>query len=132
MPERCDNPECYFHTHPLIWNGKRLKPILDHVDGINTDNQPEKLRLLCPNCDSQLDTRGGANKGRVEKAEGGFAKVGRDGKRHHGLPAEPGTYSVSGQDAQLRFSGDPTRGNDAQSVAPDPGKRRSRSARPSR
>lgn len=92
LPVRCDNPECFFHTNPLIWNGKPFKPILDHKDGNNTDNRPEMLRLLCPNCDSQLETRGGANKGRIEKAEGGFAKVSRDGKRAHVLPAEAGIY----------------------------------------
>src|SRR5215203_2335439 len=60
LPVRCDNPECFFHTNPLVWNGKPLKPILDHKEGNNTDNCPEMLRLLCSNCDSQLDTRGGA------------------------------------------------------------------------
>ena len=100
LPERCDNPDCFFHTHPLQWNGKTLKPILDHIDGNNTDNRPTMLRLLCPNCDSQLETRGGANKGCIEKSTGGFAKVARDGKRHYVLPAEPGQYSLSGKDGQ--------------------------------
>ena len=81
LPERCDNPDCLFHTHPLVWNDKPLKPILDHIDGHNTDNRPEMLRLLCPHCDAPLETRGGANKGRIEKATGGFAKLSRDGKR---------------------------------------------------
>ena len=101
MPVRCDNPECFFHTNPLVWNAKPLKPILDHKEGNNTDNRPEMLRLLCPNCDSQLDTRGGANRGRIKKAEGGFAKVSRDGKRAYVLPAETGVYSLTGNDAQL-------------------------------
>ena len=106
LPERCDNPDCFFHTHPLVWNDKPLKPILDHIDGNNTDNRPKMLRLLCPNCDSQLETRGGANKGRIEKATGGFAKVNRDGKRHYVLPAEPRRFSISGA------------GGDAQPVIP--------------
>jgi hypothetical protein len=101
LPVRCDNPVCFFHTNPLIWNDKPLKPILDHKDGNNRDNRPEMLRLLCPNCDSQLvETRGGANKGRIKQAEGGFAKVSRDGKRAYVLPAETGIYSVIGQDLQ--------------------------------
>ena len=100
LPERCDNPDCLFHTHPLVWNDKPLKPILDHIDGHNTDNRPEMLRVLCPNCDAQLDTRGGANKGRIEKATGGFAKLSRDGKRCYVLPAETGCYSISVEDAQ--------------------------------
>ena len=97
LPVRCDNPGCFFHSNPLIWNGEPLKPILDHREGTNTDHRPEMLQLLCPNCDSQLSTRGGANKGRTEKSEGGFAKVAKDGKRRYVLPAEPGSYVVSGK-----------------------------------
>ena len=94
LPLRCDNPECFFHTNPLIWNGKPFKPILDHTEGNNTDNRPEMLRLLCPNCDSQQPTRGGANKGRIEKSDGGFAKVSRDGRRDYILFAETGIFSA--------------------------------------
>ena len=73
LPDRCDNPECRFHNEPLIWNGEPFKPILDHVNGNNLDNQAKNLRYLCPNCDSQLDTRGGANKGRVKNVtQGGY------------------------------------------------------------
>ena len=97
IPERCDNPNCHFHTQPLGWNGKPLKLILDHIDGINSDNRPEKLRLLCPNCDSQLATRGGRNKGRTEKHEGGFAIKDEEGKKHHRLIAESGHFSTSGK-----------------------------------
>jgi hypothetical protein len=39
--------------------------ILDHVEGNKYDNHPSSLRYLCPNCDSQLETRGGANRGRL-------------------------------------------------------------------
>lgn len=73
LPVRCDNRDCHFHTHPLIWNGEPLKPILDHENGNKADNRPFNLRLLCPNCDSQLSTRGGGNKGRVENWLDGFA-----------------------------------------------------------
>ena len=102
--ERCDNPKCRFYTEPLDWNDMPLKPILDHKNGNNTDNRPKNLRLFCPNYDSQqFDTRGGANKGRIEKAKGNFARVGRDGKRHYVLPAETGRYQISGKDVQLVF-----------------------------
>jgi hypothetical protein len=73
---------------------------LDHLDGHNTDNRPELLRLLCRHCDAQLETRGGANKGRIEKATGGCAKLARDGKRRDVLPAETGRSSRSVEDAQ--------------------------------
>ena len=107
LPIRCDNPACRFHTEPLIWNGKPLKPILDHKEGNNTDNRPEMLQLLCPSCDSQQPTRGGANKGRIEKSEGGFAKVSKDGKRDYFLPAETGFYSITGGEARLAVNSKP-------------------------
>jgi HNH endonuclease len=65
----CQVLNCRFHTEPLVWNNKPLKLILDHRNGNNSDNRPKNLRLLCRHCDSQLDTRGGGNKGRVQKAE---------------------------------------------------------------
>jgi hypothetical protein len=84
LHDRCDNAECRFHTEPLTWNGAPLKPILDHINGNCHDNNTKNLHYLCPNCDSQLDTRGGANKGRVQKqTDGGYElhdkKTGRSG-----------------------------------------------------
>lgn len=35
---------------------------LDHINGINTDNRLENLRLLCPNCHSLTPTFCGKNK----------------------------------------------------------------------
>jgi len=93
---RCDNPECTFFEREPRWNNAPLKLILDHRNGVNSDNRPENLRLLCPNCDSQLPTRGGANKGRVEKAPGGFALKGKQGRKDYVLPAETGRYTLSG------------------------------------
>jgi hypothetical protein len=45
-----------------IWNGKKLSLILDHINGINNDNRLENLRIVCPNCNSTLDTHCGKNK----------------------------------------------------------------------
>ncbi len=90
IPIRCDVQACPFHTEPLVWLGKTLPVILDHVSGNNLDNSPKNLRYVCPNCDSQFSTRGGANRGRVqEAAEGTFVLMSRDGRRHYHLIPEP-------------------------------------------
>jgi Zn finger protein HypA/HybF involved in hydrogenase expression len=44
------------------WNGKSAPLELDHINGINTDNRLENLRILCPNCHAQTDTYRGKNK----------------------------------------------------------------------
>jgi hypothetical protein len=81
IPDRCDNPVCCFHNEQRVWNDRPLPLILDHVNGNRHDNRPDNLRYLCPNCDSQLDTRGGANKGRVKRSENGFVITSRDGRK---------------------------------------------------
>lgn len=45
-----------------IWNGKELVFILDHIDGHASNNKRDNLRMICPNCDSQLDTYKSKNK----------------------------------------------------------------------
>lgn len=44
------------------WNGKELKFVLDHINGDASNNSENNLRLICPNCDSQLDTYKSKNK----------------------------------------------------------------------
>jgi len=107
IPLRCDNPECIFHTQPLLWNNKPLDLILDHIDGNNSDNRPHMLRFLCPNCDSQLETRGGANARRIEKSSGGFAKVTKDGKRAYVLPCEPLEIKMTGGNVNFAVTPNP-------------------------
>lgn len=49
------------------WNGKELVLIIDHINGVNNDNRIENLRLICPNCNSQLKTFCGRNTNRKKK-----------------------------------------------------------------
>jgi transposase-like protein len=44
------------------WRGRRMALILDHVNGVATDNRLENLRIVCPNCAATLDTHCGRNK----------------------------------------------------------------------
>ena len=44
------------------WNGAELNFVLDHIDGDASNSSRENLRLVCPNCDSQLPTFKSRNK----------------------------------------------------------------------
>ncbi|GAB3863771.1 hypothetical protein GCM10028801_31960 [Nocardioides maradonensis] len=46
------------------WNGQELVLVLDHIDGDSTNNARENLRMVCPNCDSQLPTFKNRNRGK--------------------------------------------------------------------
>lgn len=49
------------------WFNKSLIFVLDHIDGDASNNTRENLRLVCPNCDSQLDTFKSKNKNSARK-----------------------------------------------------------------
>jgi 5-methylcytosine-specific restriction endonuclease McrA len=57
---QCSTSDCGVDT----WLGKPITLHLDHIDGDNTNNRIENLRLLCPNCHSQTSTYCGRNKGK--------------------------------------------------------------------
>ena len=44
------------------WNEKNLVFTMDHIDGNASNNKRINLRLICPNCDSQLYTFKSKNK----------------------------------------------------------------------
>lgn len=50
-----------------VWNGNPLNFVLDHIDGDAGNNLRDNLRLICSNCDSQLDTYKSKNKNSSRK-----------------------------------------------------------------
>lgn len=60
---------CDICAMPPVWCDKPVVFVLDHIDGINDNNLPENLRLLCPNCNSQTSTFCGRNVKRAEKVD---------------------------------------------------------------
>lgn len=57
------------------WNGKPLVFQVDHINGNNSDDSWDNLRLLCPNCHSQTDTFGGRNIGACPNGKGSVLKT---------------------------------------------------------
>ena len=54
--------KCAICSCDNFWNGKELIFVLDHIDGKSIHNDRKNLRLICPNCDSQLPTYKSKNK----------------------------------------------------------------------
>lgn len=59
-----------FECDTKEWMGKELSLQVDHIDGDAGNNNPENLRLLCPNCHSQTDTYVAKNKGNGRGSRG--------------------------------------------------------------
>lgn len=54
------------------WMGKKMPLILDHINGINNNNELENLRFLCSNCDSIQETyknKNGIEKRKIQKEQ---------------------------------------------------------------
>jgi predicted nucleic acid-binding Zn ribbon protein len=61
--EQCNHhcPECgWGKVNPITGN---VPLHIDHIDGHYTNNRPENLRVLCPNCHSLTENFGSLNKG---------------------------------------------------------------------
>lgn len=61
------NYKCAICGISNIWEDKELVFVLDHIDGRADNNIRSNLRLICPNCDSQLDTYKSKNKNNDRK-----------------------------------------------------------------
>ena len=66
------NYKCAICGLDNVWNGKQLNFILDHIDEDASNSSRENLRLVCPNCDSQLDTYKSKNKNSARNARKEF------------------------------------------------------------
>ena len=49
------------------WRGQKLVLVVDHIDGNAENHKVENYRLVCPNCNSQLPTFAGRNRGKGRK-----------------------------------------------------------------
>jgi hypothetical protein len=57
--------ECELCGQDETWRGRHMTLILDHINGMATDDRLENLQIVCPNCAATLDTHCG-RKSRIE------------------------------------------------------------------
>ena len=69
---------CAICGMPAVWNNKPLTFILDHIDGNAARSERSNLRLICPNCDSQLDTYKSKNKNSARTKRKNFLRKVRE------------------------------------------------------
>lgn len=58
------------------WNGRKMSLILDHINGVNNDNRIDNLRIVCPNCNSTLETHCRGNKKRINETDKKYCECG--------------------------------------------------------
>jgi hypothetical protein len=83
------------------WRGRQMALILDHINGIATDNRIENLQIVCPNCAATLETHCGRNMKLVRNCEvcGGSFRSDSEHQRHCSQAC--GQRSPAAQAAQL-------------------------------
>ncbi|MFL5896097.1 MAG: hypothetical protein ACJ76Z_13435 [Thermoleophilaceae bacterium] len=74
--------ECELCGQGENWRGHRMSLILDHANGIATDNRLQNLRIVCPNCAATLDTHCGRNIPRVRACPSCGATFEPESHRH--------------------------------------------------
>lgn len=57
-------PHCCVICKGTKWNDKPIPLTMDHVDGNSTNWNKDNLRLICYNCDAQLETYKNKNRGK--------------------------------------------------------------------
>ncbi len=60
--EKLKDRKCEICGQGEEWMGKKMSLILDHINGVNIDNRIDNLRIVCPNCNSTLDTHCSKNR----------------------------------------------------------------------
>lgn len=58
------NGVCAICSREPVWNGATLVFVLDHIDGDGGNHVRSNVRMICPNCDSQLPTFKARNRGK--------------------------------------------------------------------
>lgn len=51
------------------WMGKKIPLVLDHIDGNAVNYVVPNLRMVCGNCNMQLETFAGRNRGRGRRGK---------------------------------------------------------------